>query len=143
MQRFKQKLAAKDKKAFFKQKCQSTNEVRSVGSNSTLSAFAAMAKLRRDTTVADGFIIQEKSSILGEGSSAIVRKAKNSHTGETAAVKIIRTPDEEYSRIVKKEFELLEPVCHPNIVRVYELRHNLIKQQVQIFMELCRGQTLS
>lgn len=79
---------------------------------------------------------------LGEGCSAEVVKCEHKKLNQLMAAKIIRSKDEEYVEIQKKEYHLLRPLNHPNVVRVSNLIHDEFKGQLIMIMEYVQGLTL-
>ena len=59
------------------------------------------------------------------------------------AAKIIRTSDEETSLILKREFELLESLDHPNIVKSHAININLLNGQSHLIMDIVQGVCLT
>jgi serine/threonine protein kinase len=57
---------------------------------------------------------------LGHGSMAVVYRAFRRSNSEQVALKVVRTSDEEVIAIAKSEFELLQRLEHPSIIRVLE-----------------------
>jgi len=65
---------------------------------------------------------------LGEGCSSEVIKCEHKNTKHFRAAKIIKSSDDEYIEISKREFDLLKPLSHLNIVKVFECFHDEQKQ---------------
>lgn len=84
----------------------------------------------------------ELLEIIGEGTTALVKKCINRETKKAFAVKIIRTNDTEIIKAIKNEFLIQKELSHPNIVEVYELFYNPITSQIKIVMELVNGKEL-
>lgn len=57
---------------------------------------------------------------LGEGSCAVVYKVRSRAENQDVAIKVIRLDDEERLQIAQKEYELLQHVNHPNIIRALD-----------------------
>jgi serine/threonine protein kinase len=53
---------------------------------------------------------------LGEGCSSEVIKCEDKELKVIRAAKIIRSDDDEYIQIAKKEFSLLQSLSHPGVV---------------------------
>jgi serine/threonine-protein kinase len=62
----------------------------------------------------------ESFTKLGEGSCAVVYRAKPLSGDQDVALKVMRMQDEERLLIAKKEFDLLTKVSHPNIIRALD-----------------------
>lgn len=65
----------------------------------------------------------KKLEKLGEGCSSEVIKCEHKEQGVVRAAKLIRSDDDEYIEIAKKEFSLLKTLNHPGIVKVYDCIH--------------------
>jgi serine/threonine protein kinase len=81
--------------------------------------------------------------ILGQGTTAVVKRARCKKHGYEVAVKEAKIyGDEELGEIMRKEFELMKSLRHPNIVEVYDfyLAPNLTK--VYLCMQLIEGESL-
>mmetsp|Transcript_150620 Transcript_150620/g.280770 ORF Transcript_150620/g.280770 Transcript_150620/m.280770 type:complete len:429 (-) Transcript_150620:25-1311(-) len=81
----------------------------------------------------------ELLEIMGQGTTAVVRRAMHRGSAQIFAVKTVHTEDPEMAAIVAKEFELLKSVQHPNIVQVVELVVDLTVSRVDIVMALVSG----
>lgn len=78
--------------------------------------------------------------VLGSGSVASVYRAVRLSDGEEVAVKRMPAEDEEQRQIAREEWQLLQKLDHPSILRaeaLYEC-HN----SAHIVMQLCRGCSL-
>jgi serine/threonine protein kinase len=62
----------------------------------------------------------ENFTKLGEGSCAVVYRAKPLSAEQDVALKVMRMHDEERLLIAQKEFDLLAKVSHPNIIRALD-----------------------
>lgn len=51
------------------------------------------------------------------------------------AVKEMRVPDKEYFDIALKEFKLINDLNHPNIIKVYDIFYNELKEKIYTVME--------
>jgi len=74
---------------------------------------------------ADSQALQTKylvsDEILGQGTTAVVKRGTCKKNGHAVAIKEIKTyGDEELGEIMRKEFELMRALQHPNIVGVYD-----------------------
>jgi serine/threonine protein kinase/tetratricopeptide (TPR) repeat protein len=70
-------------------------------------------------TLAGGrFIIEDR---VGDGGSGQVFKAFDEHLGHSVALKILHVNDAEATYRIKREFRLLKPMLHVNLVRLHEL----------------------
>lgn len=76
---------------------------------------------------------------LGQGSTALVRRAVLRGSSQQFAVKTVHTEDPEMVTIVEKECHLLKSIRHPNIVQVVELIADRACSRVDIVMELISG----
>ncbi len=64
----------------------------------------------------------ELGEVLGQGSSAVVKRCTHKLTQKEHAVKVVRTSDEEIVRITEQEFDIMSSLpSHPNILKVFEL----------------------
>jgi serine/threonine protein kinase len=61
---------------------------------------------------------------------------------QTRAVKIIRSDDDEYIAIAKKEYELLKSLDNPGVVKVFDCIHDESKSKLYMVMEFIKGETL-
>eukprot|EP00347_Sterkiella_histriomuscorum_P018139 403346642 len=80
----------------------------------------------------------EIDEFLGEGCSSIVKRCHLiSDPQQSFAVKIMRVPDQELYQIALKEFDLLDGLGdgHQNIMKVYDIFYNQMKEQMFIIME--------
>ena len=71
-----------------------------------------------------------------KGTVGVVKKCRHRLTGRYFAVKIIKTRDEEVIENVKREFEHLKKLQHPNVVRVHELLIDSRLGAIYLVMEL-------
>ena len=81
--------------------------------------------------------------IIGSGGMAIVYRARDRHTNETVAVKVLRSEyvqDEAYVRRFEKESEIAIRYSHKNIVKTIEVGEQ--EGRHYIVMEYVDGQTL-
>lgn len=83
-----------------------------------------------------------KGRILGEGTSAVVRKVTRKSDKKEFAVKIVRTRDEEIVELLKTEYRNLKKICHDNIVKVYELYIDDFHAMVYSVMEYFNGEEM-
>ncbi|PWN28014.1 Pkinase-domain-containing protein [Jaminaea rosea] len=79
------------------------------------------------------------STVLGQGSFAVVKEVVEKATGEHRALKIIakRPLKENSENMLKEEIKILERVEHPNIIKMWDLYET--KEGVFIVTDLCRG----
>lgn len=77
--------------------------------------------------------------VLGQGSFALVKLAKDKDTGEERALKIIakRPLKEGNEMMLKEEIAILGRVEHPHIIKMWDLYET--KEAVFIVTDLCRG----
>ncbi|RWR91378.1 CBL-interacting serine/threonine-protein kinase 21-like protein [Cinnamomum micranthum f. kanehirae] len=81
---------------------------------------------------------------VGEGSFAKVKAAVNTETGQSAAIKIIdkqMVMDNKLMEQVKREISTMKLLCHPNIVRIYEVIAT--KTKIYLVMEYVSGGPLT
>mmetsp|Transcript_5786 Transcript_5786/g.9220 ORF Transcript_5786/g.9220 Transcript_5786/m.9220 type:complete len:226 (+) Transcript_5786:3105-3782(+) len=76
---------------------------------------------------------------LGQGCSSVVKKCKHKKTGQTRAVKIIRSDDDEYIEISKREFKVLGLLDDEKIVKMYDCIHDENKGSLYLIMEYIEG----
>lgn len=67
--------------------------------------------------ISDRFEVFES---LGQGTSAVVYRARQLSSGSEVALKVLRIRDEELLRIAREEYELLRSVEHPHIVHALD-----------------------
>ncbi|XP_067908045.1 NUAK family SNF1-like kinase 1 [Heterodontus francisci] len=75
---------------------------------------------------------------LGRGAYGKVKKAQETATGRTVAIKSVRKDkvQEELDRIhIMREMEIMSTLNHPNIIRIYEVFEN--KDKIIIVMDYC------
>ncbi|XP_072328865.1 NUAK family SNF1-like kinase 1 isoform X1 [Scyliorhinus torazame] len=75
---------------------------------------------------------------LGSGAYGKVKKAQETATGRTVAIKSVRKDkvQEELDRIhIQREMEIMASLNHPNIIRIYEVFEN--KDKIVIVMDYC------
>ena len=72
----------------------------------------------------------------------MVKKCENKETKEVVAAKIIRSDDDEYIMISKREFEVMKSLSYSNIVKVHECIHDQQRGRLYIVMEYINGQTI-
>nr|CAB3266853.1 IKK-epsilon IkappaB kinase [Phallusia mammillata] len=84
------------------------------------------------------------ADVLGQGATGFVFKGRSKKTGHEYAIKVFnslnfvaRTPD-----VRKREFDVLQKVNHPNIVRLYNIEEESSTKQDVIVMELCTAGSL-
>lgn len=83
--------------------------------------------------------LYKKKEKLGEGTAGIARRYEKRTCGESFAVKITRTRDEEIFSQIKNEFKFMRDVCHKNVIRAFELYYDDIKGKVFYVMEFVEG----
>ena len=104
--------------------------------------FKLQSELMREELANDFEKSYEELNILGEGCASVVKKCMNKSTKEIRAVKIIRSDDDEYIEIAKKEFHLLRSLENDSVVKMYEMVHDEKKGQLYLVMEFVEGDTL-
>lgn len=62
----------------------------------------------------------EMFEVLGQGSSSLVKRGKVRESGLDVALKMVRTSDPETQQMARKEFDLISPLKHPNIIKVHD-----------------------
>ena len=72
----------------------------------------------------------------------MVKRCENKISKQTRAVKIIRSDDDEYIEISKKEYYLINELNCNNIVKVYDCIHDEVKGTLYLIMEYIEGSTL-
>lgn len=88
----------------------------------------------------EAYDLDHKSKVLGQGSTANVRRAWDKETGAVRAVKVIRKHCPELMEdpsILTREIDIMRVLDHPNIVKLYETYED--KRMVYLVMELCEG----
>jgi serine/threonine protein kinase/tetratricopeptide (TPR) repeat protein len=84
-----------------------------------MSSAEAVGEIATLQTLAGGrFTIEEP---IGDGGSGQVFKAFDEHLGHSVALKILHVDDAEATYLIKREFRLLKPMLHVNLVRLHEL----------------------
>jgi len=79
---------------------------------------------------------------LGQGGSSVVKKCKHLKLDIVRAVKIIRSDDDEYIEISKKEYEVLKSLDSENIVKMHDCIHDQVKGTLYLVMDLVEGLTI-
>mmetsp|Transcript_115596 Transcript_115596/g.326798 ORF Transcript_115596/g.326798 Transcript_115596/m.326798 type:complete len:402 (-) Transcript_115596:100-1305(-) len=77
--------------------------------------------------------------IIGNGSTAFVRRAMSRDSNEPCAVKTMHNGDPEGLLVAEKEFQLLSRIQHPNIVRVLEIIADHAANRVDLVTALVSG----
>lgn len=81
---------------------------------------------------------------LGEGSYGKVKEMLDSENLRRCAVKIMkrrklrRIPNGEQN--VQREIQLLKRLCHPNVIKLYDVMYDEQKQKMYMIMEYCVGE---
>ncbi|XP_022807879.1 serine/threonine-protein kinase STK11-like [Stylophora pistillata] len=81
---------------------------------------------------------------LGEGSYGKVKEMLDSENLRRCAVKIMkrrklrRIPNGEQN--VQREIQLLKRLCHPNVIKLYDVIYDEQKQKMYMIMEYCVGE---
>lgn len=89
------------------------------------------------TSPLDAFNVLE---VLGQGSCAVVRRARHVKDGQEVALKTVRTDDEEIVEITRREYEMLRSIDHPHIVRAFDFFTTM--DCAVVVMELYEGEPL-
>lgn len=82
----------------------------------------------------------ELSEILGEGSFAVVRRAKHVETGDEFAIKCIdksQVEKQKMSKQLKREIAVMKKIKHPRVVRFHEVLAS--KTKIYLVLELLTG----
>jgi serine/threonine protein kinase len=81
--------------------------------------------------------------ILGQGTTAVVKRGTSKEKGHAVAIKEIKTyGDDELANIMRKEFTLMQSLRHPNIVQVYDFYIATNVSKAFICMQLVEGESL-
>ena len=78
--------------------------------------------------------------LLGRGGMSDVYRARDEHTGEEVAVKIVRSNDAALAARLAREARALQNVDHPNLVRI--LSSGVIDTRAYLVMTYVNGSTL-
>eukprot|EP00347_Sterkiella_histriomuscorum_P003348 403364636 len=84
----------------------------------------------------------DEGEFLGEGLAATVSKCINKKSGETFAVKIMRTDDEEKLMAAQNEYAIQKELKHTNIIEVKEMFFENMRNTIYTVMEFFDGQQL-
>ncbi len=99
---------------------------------------AIQSELSNLDTTAYGYALGEE---IGRGGMGMVYRAEHCDTGEVVALKTLYTlHPEELSRF-KREFRVAAGICHPNVIRLWELV--CVEQRCFITMEFLQGNSLN
>jgi len=79
----------------------------------------------------------ELGSVLGSGTTAVVKRATCRTTRQQVAVKCMKTSDEELQMFARTEYEILSKLSHTSIIAVEAFHCD--SNHVWIVMELCDG----
>jgi serine/threonine protein kinase len=79
--------------------------------------------------------------LLGRGGMSDVYEAFDESTGNSVAIKIVRSSDPEFGRRLAQEARALESFEHPGLIRLLDI--GAVGDQAYLVMELIAGQTLS
>ena len=77
---------------------------------------------------------------LGQGEHGLVKEAMHELTGEKVAIKILEKSSIGDRRLVykvKREFQILQKLSHPNIAMLYQIIET--ESQYYLIMEHCSG----
>jgi len=80
--------------------------------------------------------------MLGEGCSSVVKRCQNKASKLVRAVKIIRSDDDEYIQISKREYTLVKSLNHSNLTKMYDCIHDEAKGTLYLIMEFLDGDTI-
>lgn len=78
--------------------------------------------------------------VLGQGSCGVVRRAMCRDDGREVALKTVRTFDEEFKEIARKEYEMLCSIEHPHVIRAFDFWTTT--DRAVIVLELYNGEPL-
>ena len=81
----------------------------------------------------------EKKERLGEGTVGMVNRYVKKETGESFAVKTMKTRDEELTYQIKEEFRFMKELKHENIIKCYELYIDPDHARIYLVMEYLKG----
>jgi serine/threonine protein kinase len=80
-------------------------------------------------------------ALVGRGGASDVYRAIDEHTGQTVAVKVVRSGDEDQARRLAREAETLRGLDHPNLVRFLDA--GTLDAQAYLIMSFVEGSTLA
>ncbi|XP_047307846.1 serine/threonine-protein kinase dst2 [Impatiens glandulifera] len=102
------------------------------------SSKVSSSSIPESVTREDPSIKYELLNELGKGSYGAVYKARDLHTSEMVAIKVISlTEGEEGYEEIRGEIEMLQQCCHPNVVRYLGSYQG--EEYLWIVMEYCGG----
>lgn len=81
-------------------------------------------------------------SILGEGSSSVVKLCRRKSDEQLFAVKIFRAFDDECINFAQNEFNNMKKINSEFVAKVYEMFYDQNKCKIYTVMEYCKGFTL-
>ncbi|CAE8598388.1 unnamed protein product [Polarella glacialis] len=94
-------------------------------------------QLSEVSKLSDGYTILER---LGQGSTGVVYRAARKADGKEVAVKCMRTTDEEMIDMLRKEFEVIRSVRHPNIIQTFDFFTT--RESAVLVLEVFEGPSL-
>lgn len=80
-------------------------------------------------------------ALVGRGGVSDVYRAIDEQTGQTVAVKVVRSGDEDQARRLAREAETLRSLDHPNLVRFLDA--GTLDAQAYLIMSFVEGSTLA
>ena len=86
--------------------------------------------------------VYDEFETIGEGCSSVVKRCEHKVLKQLRAVKKVRSDDEEYLEIAKREFYLLKSLNHNGVVKMFDQMHDESSGTLYLIMELIEGVTL-
>lgn len=86
--------------------------------------------------------VYDEFETIGEGCSSVVKRCEHKVLKQLRAVKKVRSDDEEYLEIAKREYHLLKSLNHNGVVKMYDQMHDESSGTLYLIMELIEGVTL-
>lgn len=93
--------------------------------------------VRNRDDYADFIAAYEILETIGQGSTAIVKRARRKVDGKDVALKIVRSDDDETIKATKREFEILRELEHQGILKVFDIFASSV--HVVLVLELFEG----
>lgn len=86
--------------------------------------------------------VYDEFETIGEGCSSVVKRCEHKVLKQQRAVKKVRSDDEEYLIIAKREYHLLRALNHHGVVKMFDQMHDESSGTLYLIMELIEGVTL-